>query len=162
MQALKSIKVFFRHRNSLQLHFGHIWLMHFAHASGFLRLCHAFFGWGFISKCGAYQWSSSFGRCPSYFGHFVFMCSSSTFLFHTNDTSSFSLSIFLGGFWQNSYGGMWGHYGSKIVGVFLRPFSEASGLTIDILWWYRPSLYGGLCPIYFYNELGSGGFVFVL
>jgi len=133
MQALKSIKVFFRHRNSLQLHFGHIWLMHFAHASGFLRLCHAFFGWGFISKCGAYQWSSSLGRWPSYFGHFVLVCSSLTFLSHIDNTSSFSLPIFLSEFWQNNYGCMWGHYGSKIARVFLRPFSKTSGSTIDIL-----------------------------
>jgi hypothetical protein len=57
--------------------------------------------------------------------------------------------------------GMWEHYGSKIVGVFSRLLSKVSDLTIDILWWYRPFLYGRLCPIYFFRELGSGGFVFV-
>jgi len=40
------------------------------------------------------------------------------------------------------------------VGIFSRPLSEASGSTVDILWWYKPSLYGGLCPIYFFRELG--------
>jgi hypothetical protein len=38
---------------------------------------------------------------------------------------------------------MWGHYGSKIVGVFLGPLNEVSNLTTDILWWYKPFLYGG-------------------
>jgi len=41
------------------------------------------------------------------------------------------------------------------------PLSKASSLIIDILWWYRPFLYGGLCPIYFFKELGSYAFVFV-
>jgi hypothetical protein len=57
---------------------------------------------------------------------------------------------------------MWGHYGSKVMGVFLGPFSEVSNLTIDIFWWYRLSFYGGLYPIYFFRELGCGGSIFVL
>ncbi len=44
---------------------------------------------------------------------------------------------------------MWGCYGSKIVGVFSRPLNEVLGLTTNILWWYRPSFYGGLCCICF-------------
>jgi hypothetical protein len=59
---------------------------------------------------------------------------------------------------------MWvyvGHYGFRIMGVFLGPFSEALGLTINILWWYRPSLYERLCPICFFKEFGFGGSVFV-
>ncbi len=47
------------------------------------------------------------------------------------------------------------------MGVFLRAFSKVSGLIIDILWWYRPFLYGGVCPIYFFRELGSSGSLFV-
>jgi hypothetical protein len=54
-----------------------------------------------------------------------------------------------------------GHYEFKIMGVFSRTFSKALGSTTDILWWYRPSLYGGLYPICFYRELGSNDFVFV-
>ncbi len=57
---------------------------------------------------------------------------------------------------------MRGHYGSKIMGVFLKPFNEALGLITNILCWYKPSLYGGLCPIYFFRELGFGGSTFVL
>ncbi len=57
---------------------------------------------------------------------------------------------------------MWGHYGSMFMRVLSRPLNKALGSTIDILWWYRPSLYGGLCPIYFSRELGFGGFVFAL
>jgi hypothetical protein len=56
---------------------------------------------------------------------------------------------------------MWGHYGFRIVGVFLGSLSEVSDLTTNILWWYRPSFYEGLCPIYFSRELGFGGSVFV-
>jgi hypothetical protein len=65
-------------------------------------------------------------------------------------------------FQQKSYASMWGHYGFRIVGVFLGPLNEVSSLTIDIIWWYWPSLYGGLCPILFFKELGSNGSVFVL
>jgi hypothetical protein len=56
---------------------------------------------------------------------------------------------------------MWGHYGSKIMKVFLGPLNEVLGLTTNILWWYKLSLYGGLCPICFSRELGSSGFVFM-
>jgi len=85
----------FRHINSSWLHFGHIWFMHFGCVSGFSKLCHVFFRWDFISKHGTYQWFSSFGRRPCYFGHFVFMCLSSTFLFHLNNTYLFFLLVFL-------------------------------------------------------------------
>jgi len=57
-----------------------------------------FFGWGFISRHGAYQWSSSPRTRPSYFGNFVLMCSLLAFLSHTNNTSFlfhfFSLASF--------------------------------------------------------------------
>jgi hypothetical protein len=36
----------------------------------------------------------------------------------------FFLLVFLGEFQQESYVGMWGHYGSGIVGVFLRPLAR--------------------------------------
>jgi len=48
------------------------------------------------------------------------------------------------------------------LGNFSRPFNKALGLTIDILWWYRPFLYGGLYPICFFKEFCFGGFVFVI
>jgi hypothetical protein len=54
------------------------------------------------------------------------------------------------------------HYGSRIMGVFSMPITEVLGLITDIFWWYRPSLYGGLCPICFSRDLGFSGFVFVL
>ncbi len=159
VQALESIMVFFRHRDTLSLHFAHKWLMHFGCASGFFELCHAFFGWGFIWRCGAYQWSSSPGRHLGCCGHFVLMCSSLT-LFHTDNTSFFFLLLSFGGFRHENYVGMWGTL--WVMGVFSRPFSEVSSLTIDIFWWYMLSFYGGLCPIYFSKELGSGGFIFVI
>jgi hypothetical protein len=56
---------------------------------------------------------------------------------------------------------MWGHHGSRIVGIFSRPLNGVLGLTIDILWWYRPFFYGGLCFIYFFRGLGSSGSIFV-
>jgi hypothetical protein len=46
-------------------------------------------------------------------------------------------------------------------GSLFRPLSEAVNLTTDILWWYKPSLYGGLCPICFSRDLGFGGSIFV-
>jgi hypothetical protein len=67
-----------------------------------------------------------------------------------------------GRFRQQSYVGMWGHYGFRIVGVFSRPLSKVSSSTTAILWWYRHSLYGGLCPIYFFKELDYGVCVFVI
>jgi hypothetical protein len=47
------------------------------------------------------------------------------------------------------------------MGIYSGPFSEASGPTIDIFWWYKPFIYGGLCPINLFSELGFGGFIFV-
>jgi hypothetical protein len=126
------------HRDSSWLHFGHKWLTHFGCANGFLGLCHTFFWWGFILKRGAYRWSLFLKRCPNCFGHFVFMCGSSTSLFHTGNTFFFFLPIYFVGFWQESYACMWGHYGSKIMGVFSRPFSKVLDSTINIFWWYKP------------------------
>ncbi len=57
---------------------------------------------------------------------------------------------------------MWGRYRSKIMGIFLGPLREATCSITNIFWWYKPSFYGRLSPIYFYRELGSGGSVFVL
>ncbi len=124
--------------------------------TGSQNFCHTFFQWYFISRHGAYLWSSFLGKCPCYFGHFVLMCSSSTFLSHIDNTSSLFLPIFFGKFQQEIYASMWGHYESKIVGEFSRPFSEALGLTIDILWWYTPYFYGRVCPIY---SIGSWALV---
>ncbi len=137
MQALESIKDFSKHKDSSKLHLGHIWFTHFGCANGFSSVYQAFFGWGFISRCGTYQQSSSLGKCIVFFEHFVFMCSSSTFLTHIDNTSLFFLHVSFGRFRQESYANMWGHYGSRIVGVFSRTFNDALGLTIDILWWYK-------------------------
>jgi hypothetical protein len=48
------------------------------------------------------------------------------------------------------------------MGAFSGPLSETSGLTTDIFWWYMPSFYGGLCPIWFFGELGFSGSLFVI
>jgi len=130
---LESIKVLTMHKDSLGLHFSHRWLTHFGCVSGFSWLCHTIFGWGFILGHGAYQWSSSFRRCLGYFGHFVLMCNSLIFLYHTNNISFFFLPISFSRFRQENYVGMWGHYGCRIVGVFLRPLNEVSGSTNNIL-----------------------------
>jgi hypothetical protein len=108
--------------------------MHFGCAKGF---CHALFGWGFISGHGTYQWSSFPRKCLGCFGHFVFMCNLSTFLFHMGNTSFFFLLVFFGGFRWETYVSMWGHYGSKIMGIFSRPFSKTLGPTFNLLWWYK-------------------------
>jgi hypothetical protein len=52
---------------------------------------------------------------------------------------------------------MRGHYGSKVFGIYSKPLNEALGSTTNLLWWYRPFIYGRLCPICFSNELGYGG-----
>jgi hypothetical protein len=100
VQTLESITDLSKRRDSSSLHFGHIWLMHFGCANGFSKLCHKFFEWSFISKRGTYSWSSSPGRRPCCFGHFVLVCSSLTFLCHTDNTSFF-LHVFFGKFWQD-------------------------------------------------------------
>jgi hypothetical protein len=149
-------------KDSSRLHFGHKWLMHFGCANKFLELYHTFFGWDFILGCDAYRWSSSFGKRISYFEHFVFMHNLLTFLFHINGIYIFPFfPIFFGEFQQKSYVGMWRHYGSKIVGVFLSPLNEVSSLITDIFWWYKHFFYGRLFSIYFFKELNFSGFVFV-
>jgi len=140
MQVLESIRDFSMHIDFSGLHSGHRWLMHFECASEFSRLCHTCFGWGFISRHGAYQRSSSPRKRPSRFGHFIFMYGSSTFLSHIDNTSflshmdntSFFFPISFGEFWRKSYANMWGHYGSKIVGIFLSLLSEVLDSTTDI------------------------------
>jgi hypothetical protein len=107
------------------------------------------FGWGIILGRGTYWWSSFHGKRLGCFGHFILMCNSSAFLSHTNSSFFFFLISFVQ-FQQESYASMWGHYGSRIMIVFLRPLSKVSSLTIDILWWYRLSFYGGLCPHLFF------------
>jgi len=98
MEALESIRVISGYKYFSGMHFGHRWLTHFGCANGFSRLCHTFFGWSFISRHGAYQWSFFPGRRLGCFGYFVLMFNSSTLLFHTDNTSFF-LPIFFGGFW---------------------------------------------------------------
>jgi hypothetical protein len=77
------------------------------------------------------------------------MCNALTFLSHMNNISFFFLLVSLGKFQHENYVSMWGHYGLRIVQVFLGPPSKVLGLTINILWWYGPSRYEGLCPIFF-------------
>ncbi len=125
-----------------------------------LKTLSRIFGWGFISRHGKYRWSRSLESHPSCFGHFVLMCNLLTFFFHTDNTSF--ILVFFNKFQQENYVGMWGHYGSKIMRVFSQPLNDALGSTTNILWWYRPSLYGGLCLVYFFKELGSSGSLFVL
>jgi hypothetical protein len=59
-------------------------------------------------------------------------CSLLTFLSHMNSTSFFLLISF-GKFHQKNYANMLGHYESKIMGIFLGPFSKALGFITDIL-----------------------------
>ncbi len=42
MQVLKSIRDLSKHKESLQLHFGHTWITHFGYANGLLGFCHIF------------------------------------------------------------------------------------------------------------------------
>jgi len=47
------------------------------------------------------------------------------------------------------------------MGVYLRPLNGESSLNTDFLWWYRLLIYGRLCPICLFRELGFGGSIFV-
>jgi hypothetical protein len=38
-----------------------------------------------------------------------------------------------GKFQHESYVGMWGHYGSRVMGIYSRPFSGALSLIIDLV-----------------------------
>jgi hypothetical protein len=78
-----------------------------------------------------------------------------------DNTSFFFILVSFGGFQNENYENMWGHHRSRIVGVFLAPFNEVLGSTTNILWWYRLSPYEGLCPIFFFRELGFSGSIFV-
>jgi len=133
MQALESIRDLSKHRYSSRLHFGHIWFMHFgvpmrsqdftthflnealsqnmAHIDDLPLLGDAQVVLGISSSCVVCR--------PSYFTRTILI--SSSFLFFFNE------------FRKESYVGMWGHYGSRIVGVVLRPLSKVSGSTTNIL-----------------------------
>jgi len=107
-----------------------------------------FFGLSFISTCGAFQWFFSLGERTGCIGYLVLRCHLSTFLSHSNNTSFFLL-VFFDKFWQKHFVNMWGHYGSMVMGVYSRPFNKVLGLTINILWWYKPFIYKRSCPIFF-------------
>jgi hypothetical protein len=49
--------------------------------------------------------------------------------------------------------------GLRVMGVYSKPLNGASGLTTNLPWWYRLIVYGRLCLICFYKELGFDGFV---
>ncbi len=53
----------------------------------------------------------------------LFLCvARRPFLSHMDNTSFFFFLVFFNKFQQESYVNMWGHYGSKIMGVFFRAF----------------------------------------
>jgi hypothetical protein len=87
------------------------------------------------------------------------MCCSPIFFFTWIVPLSFL--FFFGKFQQESFVGMWKHYGSWVI-IYLGPLNGVSSSTSDLLWWYRPLIYGRLCPIYLSRELGFGGFVSML
>lgn len=136
--------------------------MHFECVSEFLALCNKFFQMRFYFRTWCISMIFLSWEMPRLFWTFFLHVQLITLLFHMDNTSLFFLLIYFSKFQQENYANMQGHYGSKIGGVFLGPFSEALGLTISILWWHRPFFYGGSCPIYFFRELGFGGFIFVL
>jgi hypothetical protein len=104
-----------------------------------------------------------FWETPRLFGHFVLMCSSSTFLSHMDNTFFSSFLYILAGF-------------NKIV--IMQVCGDIMGLGSweffqDPLVRHQAQLpisFGGigifsmedLCPICFFKELGSSSFVFVL
>jgi hypothetical protein len=73
-----------------------------------------------------------------------------------------SIMSFFGEFQQENYASLWEHYGSKVMGIYSGPLSEVLGSTTNLFWWYKPFMYGGLCPIYFSKESGFGGSISML
>jgi hypothetical protein len=49
---------------------------------------------------------------------------------------------------------MWGHYGSRVIGVYLGLLDGALGPTIDLLWWYRLLSMEDCAPSTFLRSLG--------
>jgi hypothetical protein len=64
-------------------------------------------------------------------------------------TYFFFLPIFFGEFQQENYANIWGHYGSKVMGIYSRPLNEISGSTLDLFWWYKLFIFARLCPFTF-------------
>jgi hypothetical protein len=92
--------------------------------------------------------------CP----HVLFV----NFFIHLDNSSFLFLLVFSNKLRQESYGGMRGHYGFRVLGVYPRPLNKALGPTTDLFWWYKPFIFGRLCPICFFREHGFGNFIFVL
>jgi hypothetical protein len=86
------------------------------------------------------------------------MCHSLTFLSHL-ESNLFLFLVSFNKFQQENLqvcGDIMG-----VMGVYSRPLIEALGPTIDLFWWYKPLIYGRLCPICFSKELGFGGSIYV-
>jgi hypothetical protein len=47
---------------------------------------------------------------------------------------SFFFRVFFGEFQQYSYVGTWGHYGSRVMGIYSRPLNGASSPTTNLLY----------------------------
>jgi len=101
VQALESIRDLSKHKDSLRLHFGHRWLTHFGCASGFQNFATHFTH--FLDDV-LFQDAMHIDDLPLLgdahvcFEHFVLMCSSSTFVFHLDNTFIFFLLVFFGEF----------------------------------------------------------------
>jgi hypothetical protein len=78
------------------------------------------------------------------------MCSSLTFLSHSNNTFFFFLSISFDKFQHENYVGMWGHYGSRIVEVFSRPLMRCQARL--------PIFFGGI-GLLFMEDCASSTFL---
>jgi hypothetical protein len=59
-----------------------------------------------------------------------------------------SFLFFLAGFDMRVMKGQ-EHYGSRIMGVFLRPLNEALGSITDIFWWYKLNIMEDYAPYAF-------------
>jgi hypothetical protein len=134
--------------------------MHFACANGFSKFCHAFFGWGFILGRDAYRWSPSFGRCPCCFG-ILFSCVIHWPSYFTWTIPPFSFLSLLASFNKK----VMQIYGD-IIGPKSWEFFQGPLRNVRLDYQYPlvvyAFLYGGLCPICFFGELGSGGSLFVI
>jgi len=133
VQALESIPNLSGHRSSSRLHLGHRCFTYFGCTNGFSQN----FATHFLDEV-LFQDMVHIDNLPLLGNNqivlnILFSCEVCHLFISYGQYLLFLLSCLFGEFRLESYVGMWGHYGSRIVGIFLTPLNEVLSLTTDIL-----------------------------
>jgi len=123
VQALESIKDLFKHKYSPRLHFGHRSFTHFGCVSGFSRLVTHFLDGVLFQDVAHIDDLPFLGNSQVTLGILSSCVNRQPYFIRT--IPFFSFLFFFGEFQQESCASMWGHYRSKVMGVYSRPFNEA-------------------------------------